>query len=217
MSDSLQPHELYSPWNSPGRNTGVGSLSLLQGIFPNQGSNPGLPHCGQILYQLSYKGSPRILEWVAHPFSRGSSQPRNQTGVSCIAGGFFNNWAVREALIWWAGGYEGPVSYYVRISQNWVEHGVSAKYTSARSWFQHQNDMPWKAPSDLLISLVPLPLQDREPWYDCVHLIYISHISREVFFLFWPHPTTCRILGPWPGVEPMPLAVEAWNPNQQDR
>ena len=43
LSDSLRPHRLYSPWNSPGQNTGVGSLSLLQGIFPNQGSNPGLP------------------------------------------------------------------------------------------------------------------------------------------------------------------------------
>ena len=45
MSDSLQPHGLYNPWNSPGQNTGVGSLSLLQEIFPNQGSNPGLLHC----------------------------------------------------------------------------------------------------------------------------------------------------------------------------
>ena len=43
-------------WNSPGQNTGVGSLSLLQGIFPTQGLNPGLPHCRQILYQLSHKG-----------------------------------------------------------------------------------------------------------------------------------------------------------------
>ena len=60
-----------------GQNTGVGSLSLLQGIFPTQGSNPGLPHCRQILYQLSHKGSPRILEWVAYPFSSRSSQPRN--------------------------------------------------------------------------------------------------------------------------------------------
>ena len=59
------------------QNTGVGSLSLLQGIFPAQGSNPGLPHCKKILYQLSHKGSPRILEWLANPFSRGSSRPRN--------------------------------------------------------------------------------------------------------------------------------------------
>ena len=53
LSDSLWPHSLYSPWNSLDQNTGVGSLSLLQGIFPTQGSNPGLPHCRQILYQLS--------------------------------------------------------------------------------------------------------------------------------------------------------------------
>ena len=60
LSDSLWPHGLYSPWNSPGQNTGVGGLSLLQGIFPTQGSNPGLPHFRQILYQLNYKGSPKI-------------------------------------------------------------------------------------------------------------------------------------------------------------
>jgi len=96
MSDSLWPHGLYSPWNSPGQKSGVGSYSFLQGIFPTQGSNPGLPHCRQILYCLSHQGSPRILEWVAYPFSRGSSQPRNWTRVSCIAGGFFTNWAIRE-------------------------------------------------------------------------------------------------------------------------
>ena len=117
-----------SPWNSLGQNTGVGSLTLLQGIFPTlgsegpprdersvglrarvqesevpagdwgcvcrapggfgsvaerrvcwaqgtplQGSNPGLPHCRQFLYQLSHEGSPRILEWVAFPFSSGST------------------------------------------------------------------------------------------------------------------------------------------------
>ena len=58
VSDSLWPHELYSLWNFPGQNTGVGSLSLLQGIFPSQGLNLGLPHCGRILYQLSHQGSP---------------------------------------------------------------------------------------------------------------------------------------------------------------
>ena len=77
MSDSLRPHGLCSPWNSPGQNTGVGRLSLLQGIFPTQGSDPGLPHCRQIIYQVSHKGSPRILEWVAYPFSNGSSKCRN--------------------------------------------------------------------------------------------------------------------------------------------
>ena len=95
-SNSLGPHGLYSLWNSPGQNTKEGSLSLLQGIFPTQRLNPGLPHCRRILYQLSHKGSPRILEWVAIPFSSGSSQPRNWIRVSCIAGRFFTNWAIKE-------------------------------------------------------------------------------------------------------------------------
>ena len=77
VSDSLRPHGLHSPWNSPDQNTGVGSLSLLQGIFPTQGLNPGVPYYRQILYRLNHKGSPRILEGVAYPFSSGSSPPRN--------------------------------------------------------------------------------------------------------------------------------------------
>ena len=64
MSDSLRPHGLYSPWNSPCQNIGVGSLSLLEGIFPTQGSNPGLPHCRWILSQLSHKGSPGYESWT---------------------------------------------------------------------------------------------------------------------------------------------------------
>ena len=134
------------PWDSLGKNTGLGSQSFLQGIFLNQESNLGLSHCRQILYHTSHQGSPenikhlsikfvhlmwaqflispnnysesesrsvmslcndmdcpwnspaRILEWVAFPFSRGSSQPRDWTKVSCIAGGFFTNWAIRKVL-----------------------------------------------------------------------------------------------------------------------
>ena len=67
-----------SPWtvqsmDFSGQNIGVGSRSLLQENFKTRGSNPGLPHCRQVLYQLSHKGSPRTLEGVAYPFSRGSS------------------------------------------------------------------------------------------------------------------------------------------------
>ena len=124
------PMDDTCPWNSPGQNTGVGSCSL-QGIFPTHRLNSGLPHWRRILYQLSHKGSPRILdtgslsllqrifltqesnqglwhcrwilsqqsqeaspgilEWVACPFSRGSSRPRNSTQVSGIAGRFFTS------------------------------------------------------------------------------------------------------------------------------
>ena len=81
-----------------------GNLSLLQWIFPTQELNQDLLHCRQILYQLSHKESPRILDWVDYPFFSGSSRPRNRTGVSCIADGFFTNWAIMEAphsfIIW---------------------------------------------------------------------------------------------------------------------
>ena len=62
MSDSLWPHGLYHPWNSPGQNTGVGSLFLFQGIFPIQELNQGLLHCRHILCQLTYWGSPQQIE-----------------------------------------------------------------------------------------------------------------------------------------------------------
>ena len=84
--------------HSPGQNTRVLSLSLLQGIFPTQGLNPCLLNCRWILYQLGHQKSPRILEWVAYPFSRASFWPRNQTGVFYIEGGLFTSWAAKEAL-----------------------------------------------------------------------------------------------------------------------
>ena len=84
VSSSLQPHGLYSPWNSPGQITGVGSCSLLQGIFLTQGSNPGLPHCRRILYQLSHKGSTRILEWVTYPFSADLPNPGIKLGSPAL-------------------------------------------------------------------------------------------------------------------------------------
>ena len=86
MSDFLQPNVLYSPWNSPGQNTGVSSLSLLQGIFPNQGSNPGLPHCRQIIYQLSHKGSP----YNPHRLGRYQLNTRSLS-ISEVQGTILNN------------------------------------------------------------------------------------------------------------------------------
>ena len=67
LSTSLLPHGPYRPWNSLGQNTGVGSLSLLQGIFPTQRLNPGLLHCRQILYQLSHQGSPVPITYFKLP------------------------------------------------------------------------------------------------------------------------------------------------------
>ena len=149
MSDSLWPHGLYSPWDSLDQNTGVGSLSLLQGIFPSQGSNPGLPYCREILYQLSHKGSPRILEWVAYPFSSGSSPSRNQTQVSWIAGGFFINWAIRE--VQWQSGVGVIVHSMVRkrlfneviFEQRTGKWGVSHVILKGKT-FQHREQPLWR-------------------------------------------------------------------------
>ena len=69
MSDSLQPHGLFSPWNSPLQNTGVNSRSLLQGILPPQGLNPGLLHHRQSLYQLSHQGRSHLVGKDCSDFS----------------------------------------------------------------------------------------------------------------------------------------------------
>ena len=83
MFDPSRPRRLYSPWNSPGQNTGVGSLSLLQGIFPTHGSNPGLPYCRQILYQLSHKGS-LLQYWIPYPSPRDLPHPEIEPGSSAL-------------------------------------------------------------------------------------------------------------------------------------
>ena len=70
--------------DSPGEKIGVGCHALLQGIFPTQGLNPGFPHCRRILYCLCHQRSPRILEWIAYPFSRGCSWPRNEPGPPAL-------------------------------------------------------------------------------------------------------------------------------------
>ena len=72
VTHGLYPARLLCPWSSPGQNTGVGSLSLLQGIFLNQGSNPGLPHCRKILYPAEPQGKSKntgvgslsLFQWI---------------------------------------------------------------------------------------------------------------------------------------------------------
>ena len=72
-SPTLQADSLLAEPPGKPKNTGVGSLSFLQLIFPTQELNWGLLHCRWILYQLRHKASLRILEWVAYSYSRGSS------------------------------------------------------------------------------------------------------------------------------------------------
>ena len=94
MSDSLQPHELQPtrllcPWGFSRQGYRSGLPCSPSGYLPNPEIATRSPALWQNFYCLNHQRSPRILEWVAYPFSRGSSQPRNQTRVSCITGGFF--------------------------------------------------------------------------------------------------------------------------------
>jgi len=134
---SLQPHGLYSPWNSPSQNTRVGSLSLLQGIFPTQGSNPGLLHCKQILYQLIYRGSTRILECVAYPFSSGSSQLRDWTEIK------FNRSLEQIKIM-----YIPNRMQWVNMRQNQIEVILQKYLVYALQMFQHK-----KAVAGWIVSL----------------------------------------------------------------
>ena len=123
---------MYSPWNSPGQNTGTGSPSLLQGVFP------------MTLYQLSHKESLRILEWVPYPFSSGSSWPRNWTRVSCIASRFFTNWAIREDLwIWELDHKEGWApknwGFWTMVLEQTLESLLDSKIKSVHPKGNH----PW--------------------------------------------------------------------------
>jgi len=118
MSDSVRPHRrqptrLPNPWDSPGKNTGVGCHFLLRcmkvslpiqevtdtgGLVAVMSNSCDPMNCslsGSFVHGILQE---RILEWVAISFSRGSSQPRNRTRVSCIAERCFTDWAMRQVL-----------------------------------------------------------------------------------------------------------------------
>ena len=152
MSDPLWHHGLHSPWNSPGQNTGVGSLSLLQAIFPTQGLNPGLLHCRWILYQLSHKGSNTLATpWTVarqDPLSMGFSRQECWGGLPFPSPGDLPDQGsnpgllhCRQILYWLT--YEGsPVESEVKVKvvqlyptlcdpMDYTVHGIlQAEYSS---------------------------------------------------------------------------------------
>ena len=146
-------------------------LSLLQGIFPTQGSNPGLPHCRQILYQLSHKQRPRILELVAYPFSSRSSHPKNRTGVSCTAGKFFTNWATRVFPVVMC----GCESWTIKKAECWSFQVVVLEKTL-------------ESPLDGKIK--PRNPKGNQPW------IFIGRTDAEAEVpILWPPYTESRLIG----------------------
>ena len=153
MSNSLRPHGLYGHGILQARILEQVALFLLQAIFPTQRSNPGLLHCRSILYQLSHKGNPRILEWVAYPFSGGSSWPRNRTRVSCTAGRFFTSWAIREAhetYISWSKKKTFKDKFNVELKCHWCH---------IPDW---RKKYVWKI-GDFVCGVLPLPCKSY--WY----------------------------------------------------
>ena len=133
---TLWPHRLYSPWNSLGQNTGVGSLSLLQGIFPTQGSI----HISGWFF----------TSWATREAQEyGPSWPRNWIGVSCIAGGFFTSWVTRETLL-------KPVQIYKSL----FFCQKSCRQTAEGSRFKVQDvvvDLPWGLQSSFKIAKFSVP------------------------------------------------------------
>ena len=131
---------LYSPWNSPGQNTAMGSLSLLQGIFPTQGSNPGLPHCRQILYQLSHRGgSKQMLLLLSRSVVSNSVRPIEGSPLSSSVPGILQartlewvaisfssawKWKVKVKSLWllvspWTAAYQAPPSMGFSRQEYW--------------------------------------------------------------------------------------------------
>ena len=146
-SDSLWPHGLYSPWNSPGQNTGVGSLSLLQGIFPTQGSNPGLPHCRQILYHTGV-GSLSLLQQIF---------PTQEL-----------NWSLQQCL---------QILYQLSYEGNWVDslektlmlekiEGRRRREQQRMRWLDGVTNL-----IDMSLSKLQQILKDREAWSATVHWV----------------------------------------------
>ena len=110
------------------------AFPISRGSSHNPRLKPGLLHCGQILYQLSHKGSSRILKWIDYPFSSGSSRPRNRTRFSCVAGGFFTNWAIREALMLWRRAWQPPPVFLPGDSPRTEEPGGLLSLGSQALW-----------------------------------------------------------------------------------
>ena len=130
VSDSLWPHGLYSPWNSPGQNTWMGSLSLLQRIFQTQGSNPGFPHCRRILNQLSHKGSPCFWFYSVQSLSCVWLFMTPWTATHQVSLFITNSWSLLKHMSW--------ISDDIQLS-----HPLSSPSPSAFSLSQHQGLFKW--------------------------------------------------------------------------
>ena len=124
MSDSLWPRGLYNMWHSSDHNTGVGRLSLLQGIFSTQGSNPGLPYCRQIFYQLSHQGSPLTPSSLSNKESARNARDQSSIPVSGRSLGEGNG-----NLLWYP--------YLENSMDRWGWQAIVHEITKNRTWLSY--------------------------------------------------------------------------------
>ena len=159
VSHSLRPHGLYlarflCSWGFSRQGYWSGLPCPPPGDLPNPGIEPRSPTLQVDLYCLNHWESPRTLEWVAYPFSRGMFWPRSQTGVSCIASRFFTSWATREALE----SNQGLLNCRQILHQrSYQESPASGLYWQTSNWWVS----PWHGPCRLeeskTVTWVPLP------------------------------------------------------------
>ena len=189
MSNSLWPHGLYIPWNSPGQNTGVGSHSFLQGLFPTQGSSPGLSHCRQILYQLSYQGSP--LSTINYTLFSSCTQIHSLI-KELLPQQYHNSWKSCTIFckIYHVGLKRGPKIFFLLLKST----GVGFDRASP-CWF---SGIFQREPRSFLSSVYVICLcQNWEKYYMEIFsgLKTIHHMASQPFLRSWE--STLSYLCPW--------------------
>ena len=164
---------LWTTWtvvhqgDSLGKNTGIGCHALPQGIFSIQGSNPGLPNCRRILYHLSHHGSPRVLAWVAYPFSRGNFPPYR----------FFTSW-----LCWWFSNQSA--GRQVLLSEN-----KECARKHAWCWENNLRRHPILYPADLFLCFSRCMLHSAPPAWNQVSVLTwaVTTVSIPASTISFPH------------------------------
>ena len=188
MSDSLQPRglqpaRLLCPWNSPGKNTGVGSCSLPQGIFPTQGSNPGPWHCRQILYHLTH-----------HPFTEACSCSMRVWKYGCVHDIFH---LILTLLIWKQFKALKPFGFLIVTSSCQAHSCLRATAFTVPHCLDHSSPRCFQGNATQPLSF---SLRNHLLWPPLYGTPWCSSLFLSFFFF-------------GPGIEPVPLAVKTLGPN----
>ena len=165
------------------------AMASSRGIFPIQGSNPGLPHCRQIPYQPSHQGNPRILEWVAYPFSRDLSNPGIRPGSpalqvdslpSELPGKCICRWSRHCSHLhyWWRSQVSGSLANMTGIVQSGTR---GERMCSPAIWAQGPCSEPPRASSFLGVLNVP---QTVGQWKELLKH-FLCMVLTMYFFILW--------------------------------